>query len=346
MRLLRGLHTQPDSGAGTQPLVFSIQHFCLHDGPGVRSLVFFKGCPLRCVWCQNPESWSTEQQLGFKAHLCINCQTCVNVCSEKAMLAVGKRDRNRCRLCLTCVSRCPSGALVCFGTPQTVESIMEELRPEYPFFRSSGGGVTFTGGEPTMQAGFAAELARSLKSEGIHLAIETCGQFDTGGDLQTGKPSADGRRGRRLELEGPVWNLLSNIDLVLFDLKVFDDAQHRRLCGMGNADIKRNFRILATLAAERRGPVLWPRLPIIPGLTDTRENLEGWAGLLKENSLFQLTLIPYHNLGESKRVWLDIKPGPKLKTNIDKALATAQQTLAREGITCYLPGEEDWPGGT
>jgi len=346
MRSLRGLRTQLDSGAGAQPLVFSIQHFCLHDGPGVRSLVFFKGCPLRCVWCQNPESWSTEQELGFKAHLCINCQTCVNVCSEKAMLAVGKRDRNRCRLCFTCASRCLTGALVCFGTPQTVESIMEELRPEYPFFRSSGGGVTFTGGEPTMHAGFVAELARSLRSEGIHLAMETCGQFNIGGDLQPGKPSAGESQNRRRGLEGPVWDLLSNIDLVLFDLKVFDDAQHRRLCGMGNADIKRNFHILATLAARGHGPVLWPRLPIIPELTDTSENLEGWAGFLKENELFQLTLIPYHNLGESKRTWLGIKPGSKLKANIDKALTAAQQVLAQEGITCYPPGEEDWPDST
>lgn len=329
-------------GTQAQPLVFSIQHFCLHDGPGVRSLVFFKGCPLRCVWCQNPESWSTDQELGFKAHLCINCQTCVSVCSEKAMLAAGHRDRNRCRLCFTCASRCPTGALVCFGIPQAVEPIMEELRPEYPFFRSSGGGVTFTGGEPTMHADFVAELARSLRRESVHLAMETCGQFNTGGDLQPGEPSADDSQGRRHGLEGPIWDLLSNIDLVLFDVKVFDDAQHRRLCGMGNAGIKRNFQILATLAAQSRGPVLWPRLPIVPGLTDTKENLQGWGRFLIENDLFHLTLIPYHNLGESKRAWLDIKPGPKLKTPIAKALEAARQVLAQGGITCYLPGEEDW----
>jgi pyruvate formate lyase activating enzyme len=221
---------------------------------------------------------------------------------------------------------------------------MEELRPEYPFFKSSGGGVTFTGGEPTMHAASVAELARSLKRENVHLAMETCGQFDVGGDLRPGGTPGDDSRGQHHGLSGPVWDLLSNIDLVLFDLKVFDDAQQRRLCGRGNADIKRNFHLLATLAAQSRGPMLWPRLPIVPGLTDTKENLEGWARFLIESGLSQLTLVPYHNLGESKRAWLDIKPGPKLKAPIDKAMEAAQRTLARAGITCYLPGEEDWPG--
>lgn len=223
---------------------------------------------------------------------------------------------------------------------------MEELRPEYPFFKSSGGGVTFTGGEPTMHPRFVAELTRSLKRDGIHLAVETCGQFDTGGGSHSGKSSADDSQGRRRRLDEPVWDLLSNVDLVLFDLKVFPEAEHRRLCGTGNVDIKQNFGTLATLAARGRSPVLWPRLPIIPGLTDAEENLEGWARFLKENGLFHLTLIPYHNLGESKRAWLNIKPAPKLKANIDKALAAAQRTLAQEGITCYLPGEENWPDST
>jgi len=329
-------------GRQREPLIFSVQHFCLHDGPGVRSLVFFKGCPLRCAWCQNPESWSTEQQLGFKTHLCIDCRTCVSVCPEKAMYGAGHRDCNCCRLCFTCANRCPSGALTCFGVSRSVESIVEELRPEYPFYSSSGGGVTFTGGEPTMFAGFATELARSLRRDGIHLAMETCGQFNLEEDLRTDRSSNDKLRCRSGGLRGPVWDLLAKIDLVLFDVKVFDDAEHQALCGTGNTYIKRNFRTLARIASHDGGPVVWPRLPIIPGLTDTKKNIHGWARFLLGSSLSRLTLVPYHNLGESKRVWLGIKPGPELSAPVDEALELARETLTREGITCYTPGEEDW----
>jgi len=231
---------------------------------------------------------------------------------------------------------------VCFGISRSVGSIMEELRPEYPFYRASKGGVTFTGGEPTMFAGFVFELARSLSQEGIHLVLETCGHFNLEGDLQPSRPSNDVQRCGTDGLRGLVWDLLSEIDLVLFDVKVFDDAKHRTLCGTGNSVIKRNIHALANLANHDEGPAVWPRLPIVPGLTDTVENLHEWAHFLLESGLSYLTLVPYHNLGESKRAWLGIKPGPEIRTPVNEALEAAREILARNGITCYAPGEEDW----
>lgn len=277
-------------GGQQEQVIFSIQHFCLHDGPGIRSIVFFKGCPLRCVWCQNPESWSPKPELAFKAHLCIRCRACTDICPEKAVSEPGYRDLDRCRLCFSCVGQCPSGALTRFGVPRSVASIKNELRPEFPLFWTSGGGVTFSGGEPTLFPDFAAELAQRLRDDDIHVTLETCGQFILEG---TGKPLSD---------------LLRKVDLVLFDVKLFDSTEHQCFCGIENMRIKRNLKTLARLAQQGEGPAVWPRLPLIPGITDSRKNLLGWAEFLLEAGLPYLTLIPYHSLGESKRSWLGLRP--------------------------------------
>ncbi len=318
------------ASASGHPLIFSVQHFCLQDGPGVRSLVFFKGCPLRCVWCQNPESWSPGAELGFKANLCVGCGTCVKVCPHGAM---GKsaawasvppwRNPARCRLCFSCVERCPAGALVRFGVARSVESIVEELEPEFALYRSSGGGVTFSGGEPTLHVAFAAELARRLRTEGVSVAMETGGEF---------------------ALTSETGRLLRNLDLVLFDIKVFDDLEHRRLCGGPNRRVKENLAALARAAAQGRGPAVVPRLPLVPGLTDGVENLLGWGGLLRDIGLPRVDIVPYHSLGESKRAWLGLAPGPALPAPSERDLARARATLASAGIVSHEPGEAPGPG--
>jgi pyruvate formate lyase activating enzyme len=312
------------------PLLFSVQHFCLQDGPGVRSLVFFKGCPLRCVWCQNPESWRASVQVGFKKHLCIDCRACVQGCPAGALIAPGRRDDRACVLCLTCARQCPSGALTTFGERRGVSSLVEELRPEFPYYRNTGGGVTLTGGEPTLWPEYGRRLARALKSEGLHLAVETCGLFRLTDEPQEDEPA------------GPVWDFLGQTDLILFDVKVFDDLAHRRLCGAPNREIKRNLSRLAGLAARGEAPPVWPRLPLIPRMTDGAANLSAWADFLNGIGLTRLTLVPYHNLGLSKRDWLGLDAGPDLPELTEEDRDRAATLLRRAGIQVFAPGDEDW----
>lgn len=302
-----------------KPLIFSIQHFCLHDGPGIRSLIFFKGCPLRCIWCQNIESWKQEPEIAFKAHLCINCGRCVEKCPEHAFSEVGKRNSRFCRYCFTCTDNCPSGALTRFGVSRSVEDLMEELRPEFSLFKTSGGGVTFTGGEPTLYPEFASTLARNLRAEGIDVALETCGLFN----LEKSKP------------------LLLELNLVFFDIKIFDDAQHKKLCGTGNAEIKNNFKYLLDDWRRNKGPFIWPRLPIVPEITDGHKNINGWAGFLRELGLTFLTIVPYHPMGANKRRWLGLPPTRELRIHTEEELQSIKQLFFYEGIKVYKPGEEN-----
>lgn len=326
----RGPADPPAVSPGTtvrgDPLITSVQHFCLHDGPGVRSLVFFKGCPLRCAWCQNPETWEVAAELAFRVHLCIGCGRCVEVCPVRAVTAPGRRDARVCRRCFICVDGCPSGALTRYGLHYRLSALLEELRPEFPLYRDSRGGVTLSGGEATLFADFAADLVAGLKDEGVGTTLETCGLFPRTGSIQ---------------------RLMDGLDLVLFDLKVFEDAEHLRHCGAGNRLIKGNLAELAGRAAGGpgggAGPAVWPRLPLVPGFTDAEENLAAWADLLTGLGLSRLTIIPYHRLGETKREWLGREPGPLIEPPDPAAVERARRFLRSHGLETYAPGEEDWP---
>jgi pyruvate formate lyase activating enzyme len=302
-----------------EPIILSLQHFCLHDGPGIRSLVFFKGCPLRCPWCQNIESWKPQTEIAFKAHLCINCVRCVEKCPEYAISEVGKRDAELCRYCFTCTDNCPSGAMKRFGVSRSVEELLAELRPEFSLFKTSGGGVTLTGGEPTLYPDFATKLGKSLRAEGIDVVLETCGFFN----LETVRP------------------LIQEMQLVLFDIKVFDEAQHRRLCGAENTVIKNNLKSLVDAWNRKEGPLIWPRLPIVPGMTDGQENIKGWAGFLRGLGISFLTIVPYHPMGGNKRRWLGLPAGPELRVPVDEEIKTIEQLFSAEGIKVCKPGEEN-----
>jgi pyruvate-formate lyase-activating enzyme len=217
--------------------------------------------------------------------------------------------------------------------------LLKELRPEYPFYHSSRGGVTFSGGEPTLSAEFAVQLARSLKQDGIHMAIETCGLFHMEKDAKPAyEPKLLPTTSRKATRE-----LFRLVDLVLFDIKLFQEKTHQKFCGTTNRLIKDNLTLMARLFHKGEGPVIWPRMPVIPGITDTTDNLEDWGNLLGELELNQLTLVPYHNLGNAKREWLQLEPGPRLDTLTRESLEKTRRILTKIGITCYEPGEEEWP---
>ncbi|MBI9084833.1 MAG: glycyl-radical enzyme activating protein [Desulfobacterales bacterium] len=302
--------------------VFSLQHFCLHDGPGIRSLVFFKGCPLRCAWCQNPESWRPAPEIGFREDRCIGCGACIEVCPTGAAAGAD----GACTRCFACVDRCPTGARVRFGQDREVSSLLADLAPEFPLMADSGGGVTLSGGEPVLHAAFARVLTSALQERGVHVALSTCGFF-----AETDLGS-----------QHPVAGLLLSVDLILFDLKVWDPDQHVRLCKRENRSIRENFTRLQRAYLDRAAPPVWPRIPLVPGITDTRENLTQWAGFLRDRQCGHVTVVPYHDMGANKRQWLGLDPSPIRGEMGDDGVNRAKSILAQQGIVSFSPGEEAW----
>lgn len=262
------------------PLILDIKGNSLDDGPGIRSVVFFKGCPLSCLWCHNPESQKPDSEISFDGNLCVDCGACRNACPEQALSKAHPFyvDRSRCSLCFLCTGVCPSGALAPVGKIMTVEQILEQILPDQPFFDVSGGGVTLSGGEATLYMDFVSDLARELKKKGIHILLETCGRFDLSRFMD---------------------RLYPYVDTLYYDLKLMDSNAHQRYCGQPNEGILRNFRVLSRTAAGD-GKTLLARTPLIPGITDTDENITAVASFLKELGVTQGALLPYNPLWQEK----------------------------------------------
>jgi pyruvate formate lyase activating enzyme len=235
--------------------ILHLQRLSTEDGPGIRTTVFFKGCPLHCAWCHNPESLSSSLQTQWFSVRCIGCQTCVKTCPNGclSMSAAGLViDRQRCEACGKCAEACPSGALEALGRTVCAEELLAELCKDRAYYEKSGGGVTLSGGEPTFQSDFAEALLRGLKAQGISTALDTCGLCS---------PHTLDR-------------LLPYTDLVLFDLKVVDPELHRQFTGVSNAQILENLQHMREFIQDPRHPIqLWIRTPLIPGATATQENL-------------------------------------------------------------------------
>lgn len=256
-------------------LVFDIQRFSLHDGPGIRTLVFFKGCPLRCQWCQNPEGLFSYPEIAFYGQFCIGCGQCAKVCPEEAITFEGEERiiRERCNRCGACAEVCYAEALRVAGKRYSPQELLDEVLKDEPFYRTSGGGVTVSGGEPTLQPDVLLPFLRMCKERGLHTAIETCGYT----------------RWEILE------TMLPYVDLVLYDLKAIDGQLHEQLTGRDNARIVDNLRHLVEW-----GMVVIPRIPLIPTKNATDENLAATAAFLAELGFTEVHLMPYHRLGESK----------------------------------------------
>lgn len=289
-------------------LIFDVQRFCLHDGPGIRTTIFFKGCALRCAWCHNPESHRARREVAFFAHCCVQCYACRSVCPPKAVLDGPERriDDALCDGCGNCVEVCLTRALRMIGKTWGAEELLAEARRDRDFFASSGGGLTLSGGEPMLQADFLEGFLPLLKDGGIHVALETCGHF----------PWADMER------------IAPFLDLIYFDLKHMDPALHESYTTRGNGLILDNFRRLAASFSR-----VQPRMPVVPGINDGEENIRAVAAFLHECAVETIHCLPYHRLGEAKlgrigrrepRLELDIPDRPDLGPVVER--------FVREGI--------------
>jgi len=275
-------------------LIFDIKRDCSEDGPGIRTTVFFKGCPLSCTWCQNPEGKEKHLQISFDANRCKPelCNTaCINVCEAHCLSFVDKLHVNhdQCTRCDHCFDVCPTKALEPVGYWITLDDLLYRILIDEPFFQSSGGGVTLSGGEVTQQMPFIHQLLKALKTRGIHTAIETSGFFNY-------------RKFQQLVLP---W-----LDLIYFDLKLIDEEQSREFTGQGNHLILENFNRLI----EQDDVAVIPRIPLIPNITATEKNLSGIAHLLNKLHVSGATLLPYNPLWQDKLKKLDLNPRYLRKT--------------------------------
>lgn len=259
-------------------LIFDIERYATKDGPGIRTVVFFKGCNLRCDWCQNPESQSHSPQIMYYANLCRGCGRCMEACPENAIHVSGEfgllTEHDRCTGCGLCTEVCYYNARKLLGTIYTVDEVMAEIRKDMAYYNNSGGGVTFSGGEPVIQGEFIKKMAKACSDEGIHTALETDGCWPW----------------EKTE------ELLSQIDLIYYDLKHIDQEKHQEFTGVSNRLIIDNLKKLSDSSV-----IVIIRIPVIPGYNDSLTVQEGLYRLLLDHTRFRdVELLPYHRLGSGK----------------------------------------------
>lgn len=297
-----------------QGMVFNIQRYSVHDGPGIRTIVFLKGCPLRCPWCSNPEGISPQTELSHNENLCRRCGRCVKVCptgalsqAEEGRLLV---DRDRCRRCGSCVEVCQAQALELFGEPMTVDCLLRDVVRDEVFYRRSGGGLTVSGGDPMFQAPFVRELLRSAKEDyGLDTALETslCAPPDA------------------------VKSVLPYVDHLFTDVKLIDSERHQTVVGVKNDTILENIRTAVRELPERVDITI--RLPLVPGVNDDEDNIRGIARFLRGlDRQVPVEVLPYHEYGRGKYAGLGMRyPLDRKKVRApDQAQVERAEALFRE----------------
>ncbi len=299
----------------TTGMILNIQKYSLHDGPGIRTTVFLKGCPLRCWWCHNPESQVKGPEIMSLPSRCLGCGTCQTVCPTDAISMVdGKAviDRLKCTVCGECARVCGAEAKEIVGKEFTVEEVMAEVMKDRIFYDQSQGGVTFSGGEPLMQPKFLKELLVQSKEEGLETVVDTSGFAH--------------------------WQVLEDIipytDLFLYDVKVMDDAKHQKYVGVSNKLILANLEKLAATGSKIRA-----RIPIIPGVNDDEQNLRETGEFLAGLGIADVNVLPYHNMGADKYSRLGREYLlPELEAPTEETMERVVKTLASFGLNVKTGG--------
>ncbi len=256
--------------------ILRIERFAIHDGPGIRSTVFLKGCPLRCSWCHSPESQSPAPEFMPLAERCVRCGACTDACPEHAVRPAadgGEVTPAPCTLCGDCAAACPSGARELVGHRMSVGSLLAALERDRIFYDESGGGVTFSGGEPLMQADFLLEAVHACHESGLHVAVDTCGMGETHALLEA------------------AWST----DLFLFDIKMLDEERHTAYTGVSNTLILHNLEQLASVHRQ-----VLVRFPLVPGVNDDDDNVRAIGAFLASLRLTRIDVLPYHRAGLAK----------------------------------------------
>ncbi len=266
-------------------IIFNIQRYSVHDGPGIRSIVFLKGCPLTCQWCANPESQHRQPELAYNDYKCIGtseCQYCLTICPAGAIQKNQDKiriDRKLCTNCDLCADSCPSKALNMYGKSMSVNEVLDTVEQDSIFYSRSGGGMTLSGGEPLLQADFATELLKEAKRRRINTTIETCGYADW----------------------EKVEQVCQYVDNILFDIKSMDSSKHKEFTGVPNEKILDNFQRLCNRFPNTPITV---RTPVIPGFNDTEQDIVAILNFIKGIPQVRYELLGYHRLGEPKYIYL------------------------------------------
>lgn len=273
-------------------IVFNVQRFSTEDGPGIRTTAFFKGCPLHCAWCHNPESISPQPQVYWVEIRCIACLSCIQACPQHALSYDGRViliDRSLCDGCGKCTEVCPTNAWELLGVEYQVDELVLELEKDRVFFESSGGGVTLSGGDPIQQQEATLQILHQLKKDGIQTALDTCGLCD----------------GQQLLA------LLEYTDLLLYDLKLADESRHKHFTGGSNVMILKNLKMIGDYIRDHSGrPRLWIRTPLIPGATADEENINALGSLIADNLgdvLDRWEFCAFNNLCRDKYIRLGLE---------------------------------------
>jgi len=298
--------------------IINIQHYSIHDGPGIRTTVFMKGCPLSCIWCQNPESQALKPELFFNREMCIGCGKCIQTCPKDAIKILKKHSKTKrelCDNCGKCADVCPNEARSMMGRHVTTAEVFKDVSSDSIFYQRSGGGVTLSGGEPLMQPDFAATLLKLCHDAGMHTVLDTCGYAK----WETTK------------------KVLKYTDLVLFDFKHMDPKEHKKSTGVSNELILENaWRIYHELHL----PML-ARVPLIPDYNDSVPNLKATVKFIANelSPSIKIHLLPYHGLGETKYERLEqVSKSSSIQPPSDEYMVKLQKIVARMGFQTYIGG--------